>query len=545
MILCRSSSRGSWVKTSIVVAMLVFFPLISIALMATQGKLDVWLHLSRTVLPGYLFNSAGLMLGVGINTLIIGAGSAWAIARYDFPGRNILQWALLLPLAMPAYITAYSYTGLLDVSGPVQSQLREAFNLSVGDYWFPKIRSLSGAIAVMSLVLYPYVYLLARSNFIEQSSSLQKSCQLMGYGPFQSFFRVALPIARPAIVAGMALALMETLADYGTVSYFGVSTFTTGIFRTWFGMDEVNSAAQLALLLLFFVAILMTLEYYSRQRARYYEAGHHQKPERISLQGSKAITTLLLTSLPVLLGFIIPSTQLFIWSLESYKEVINHDFFRLVINSISLAAITAVIAVLLALLVSYARRTNNNKRIRLTHKIVLAGYAIPGTVIAIGLLSPLANTDKLINNISESLFGFSTGLLLSGTVLALILAYLVRFLSVSVQTVDSGLAKISPNMEQAAQSLGKSPRSIVWTIHAPILSTSLLTAALIVFVDVMKELPATLILRPFNFNTLAVKSFELASDELLTHAAPAALTIVAVGLIPVILLSKAIQQRRQ
>lgn len=524
------------------IAMLVFLPLITLVFMAVQGDLSVLAHIGATVLPDYLWNSIGLVIGVGLGTLITGISSAWIVTRYEFYGRQFLQWALLIPLAMPAYITAYSYTGLLDAAGPVQQFIRAQFDLNYGEYWFPSIRSLGGAAFVMAAVLYPYVYLLARASFVEQSSSLYKTSQLLGCSSTESFFRVALPIARPAIAAGLALALMETLADYGTVSYFGVSTFTTGIFRTWFGLGEVNSAAQLSIMLLSFVALLMVLEQMSRQRARYYEPGHHNKIERIRLTPVKAMLATLITTTPVLVGFVIPSSQLVIWTIEIGPEVINDEFLQLAINSVSLAAVTALFAVALALLISYARRTNPIKLVRLSHKTVLSGYAIPGTVVAVGLLTPLSTLDQWINTISQYLFDHSTGLILSGTVFALIIGYLTRFMSVSVQTVDSGLAKVSPHMEQVAQTLGYSNGKILRRVHAPIIKTSLLTAALIVFVDVMKELPATLILRPFNFNTLAVKSFELASDELLAQAAPAALGIIAVGLLPIIVLSRAIQR---
>ena len=523
------------------IAMLVFLPLITLLFMAINGDPDVLRHLGSTVLPDYLVNSAGLAIGVAVGTLGIGVGTAWIVTRYEFPGRRFLQWALLIPLAMPAYITAYSYTGLLDAGGPVQQLIRDQFNLRYGDYWFPDIRSLGGAAFIMSMVLYPYVYLLARSSFLEQSSSLYKTSQLLGCSQSQSFFRVALPIARPAIAAGLALALMETLADYGTVSYFGVETFTTGIFRTWFGLGEVNSAAQLSLMLLSFVALLMILEQVSRQRARYYEPGHYKKADRIHLRPLPAIATTLLIAAPVMIGFVIPSSQLLVWALELGLANIDRAFIQLAFNSISLAGITAVCAVGLALLVSYARRINATGWVKIAHKTVLSGYAIPGTVVAVGLLTPLATIDQLINSFSVFLFDYSTGLILSGTLVALVIGYLTRFMSVSVQTVDSGLAKVSPHMEQVAHSLGCNPGQVLRRVHAPILKTSLLTAALIVFVDVMKELPATLILRPFNFNTLAVKSFELASDEQLAQAAPAALTIIAVGLLPVVLLSRAIQ----
>ena len=513
--------------------------------MSTQGKLVTWQHIQATLLPEYISNSLILMLGVSFLSTLLGVGSAWIIAHYRFFGSSVLQWMLLLPLAMPGYITAYSYTGLLDAAGPIQTYIRDLFTLNYGEYWFPNIHSLGGAIFVLSVVLYPYIYLLARSAFIEQPSSLEKSSKLLGINRIKRFWLVSLPIARPAIAAGLALTLMETLADYGTVAYFGISTFTTGIFRAWFGMGEISSAAQLSLILMLFVVALMALEQYSRHRARFFEKGNHAKHALIKLNAKGSSIAFTLCSIPLLAGFIIPNIQLVYWGIDTFSDIVDERFYRLALNSLMLAMITAVIAVSLAFLLSTAKRIKvHNPLVSLAHKIVISGYAIPGTVIAAGLLSPLAYFDKGLIKFFKAAFEMEIGLILSGTIAALIIAYLVRFLSVSVQTIDSGFKKIPPQIEQAAHSLGASRKSILWRIHIPIMSTSILTAALIVFVDVMKELPATLILRPFNFNTLAVKSFELASDEQLAEAAPAALAIVIFGLIPVILLSKTIQRKQ-
>lgn len=530
----------SWKIVSAAIAALIFFPLLSIIFLASNGSLEVWAHLSATVLNDYIQQSIILMLSVGTVTLFIGVGSAWLVTQYQFPLVKLLHWTLLLPLAMPAYITAYTYTGLFDFYGPVQGLLRNTFNWSYGDYWFPGIRSMGGAIFVMSFVLYPYIYLLARAAFIEQSHYLKQTAQLMGYSERQAFFKVTLPIARPPIIAGLSLVLMETLADYGTVHYFGVTTFTTGIFRTWFGLGEAGSAAQLSLVLLLFVLLLLVLEKHSRKQAKFYTSSNKNKPDIKRLTGYKAAIATLLCCLPIVLGFLLPTIQLSVWAIKTAPVMIDTSFWQLLFNTVLLASITAIAAASLALIITYSKRLSPSPTTYLSTHISTLGYAIPGTVIAVGTLVPLAWIDNHIDAWFRLHMNISTGLILSGTLFALVIAYLVRFLAVSVQTVDAGLYKIKPSMDQAAQSLGYKPNKILKLIHFPILRTSLLTALLIVFVDVMKELPATLIMRPFNFNTLAVRAYELASDERLADASTAALAIVLAGLIPIVLLTRAI-----
>lgn len=529
-----------WQISSLAIASLVLFPLLTLVWLSATGTDQIWSHLIDTVLNDYVFGSLKLMSGVAVLTLLLGIGSAWLVTQYHFKGVGIFNWALLLPLAMPSYITAYSYTGLLDVAGPAQSAIRNQFGLAFGEYWFPEIRSLSGAIFVMSFVLYPYVYLLARASFLDQSNTLSDAGQLLGMSRRQSFFRITLPVARPAIVAGLSLALMETLADYGAVSYFGVSTFTTGIFRTWYGLDSVQGAAQLALMLLTFVIILLAIEKQSRRQAVYHERSTGASARAKQLRGSKQLIAFSLALLPVLLGFVIPSSQLLIWSVQSYAQIFEPSFWMLVKNTLMLAAITSTLAISLALILSYAHRIAANKISALGLQIGRLGYAIPGTVIAVGTLIPLAALDNGVDAWFRTNFDFSTGLLISGTIAALVIAYLVRFLAVALNSVDAGMSRIVPAMDQAARLMGVPPRKVLQRIHIPMLKTSLLTGALIVFVDVMKELPATLILRPFNFNTLAVRTYELASDERLADAALPSIAIVLVGLLPVILLSRGI-----
>ena len=506
---------------------------------------DAWQHLVDTVLADYVSNSLILMLGVSIGTLSMGITTAWLTSLCDFPGRKIFQWALLLPLAVPAYIIAYTYTGMLDFTGPVQTGLREVFDWSARDYWFPEVRSLGGAITMLSLVLYPYVYLLTRAAFLEQSSVTLEASRSLGMSAWKSFFYVALPMARPAIIIGLSLALMETLADFGTVEYFGVSTFTTGIFRTWFGLGDATAASQLASVLLLFVFFLIVMERYSRRRARFHQQiGRQAHAQRIQLSSTKAALAFTACLLPLLFGFALPVTQLAVWTIETAGEMINSDFYNLVFHSLSLAIGTSLLALILALFMAYGQRIHDTAFMRTMVRIASMGYAIPGTVIAIGVVIPFAWLDNRIDDLSSSQFDYSTGLIFSGTLFALVFSYLVRFLAVSVGTVESSLAKIKPSMDDAARSMGVKLFQVLRRIHIPIMRTSLLTALLLVFVDILKELPATLLLRPFNFNTLAVRAYELAADERLADASSAAIMIVIVGLLPVILLSVSITKNR-
>ena len=475
---------------------------------------------------------------MGVLVIIIGTSLAWCIARYEFIGRKQLQWLILLPMAMPAYIIAYTYTGLLDFAGPLQTLLRETFGWQYGDYYFPDIRTLSGAIIMLSLVLYPYVYMLAKTAFSEQPASLEEASRSLGVSPSKHLFKVVLPLARPAILMGAALAMMEAFADYGTVQYFGLSTFTTGIFRTWFGLGNGIAAAQLAAMLTSFVVLLLIIEYLSRRKIRYYFQG--QKPQHVNRQkltGSRAFWVPFMCVIPVLFGFILPVIQLFIWASKTYSKQLNIEFWLLLWNSFYLAAIAAITAVTLGLLFAYGKRLNPSKPIRFLVGVVSLGYAVPGTVIAIGAMISLSWVDIKINMLTEVWFDLSIGLVLSGSLFALVLVYSSRFLAVAMHNIDTGLARVKPSMDDAARSLGHKPLQILRTIHVPLMKTSVLSALLLVFVDVLKELPATLILRPFNFNTLAVKAFELASDERLMDAALPALAIVSVGILPVILLT--------
>ncbi|MFM9969999.1 MAG: ABC transporter permease [Burkholderiales bacterium] len=537
------SSLNFLALAAIGVSVLLVAPIAAVVGKSFATGEGAWQHLASTVLPEYISSTLWLVAGVAVGVIILGVSSAWLVANYRFPCSRVLEWILVLPLAVPAYVVAYAYTDFLQFAGVVQSSLRAATGWGAGEYWFPEIRSLGGAVLVFTAVLYPYVYLLARTAFLEQSKSLLQAGRLLGQGPFGVFFRIALPLARPAIAAGTALALMETLADFGTVSYFSVQTFTTGIYRAWLSMGDLTAAAQLSTALLALVLVILAAERWNRGRARHYDA-HSGQPASIVLRGAGAWLAFLFCLVGPLLGFILPMAILGYRVASEPGQLFTARFLSLAVNSFTLAGITAVAAVALALLLAYAGRLAPTKLVRIANRFAGLGYAVPGAIIAVGILVPVARFDNLFADWLQARFGLEVGLLFTGSVLALVYAYLVRFLAVALQTVEAGLAKIRPSMEDAARALGYSPTRVLASVHAPMLLPSLLTAGLIVFVDVMKELPATFAMRPFNFDTLAVQAYHYASDERLAQAAAASLAIVAVGLIPVVLLTRAMIKNR-
>lgn len=506
---------------------------------------DIWRHLAATVLPEYVRNSLLLTLGVGVGVAVVGTAGAWLVTMTRFRGRAVLEWALLLPLAMPAYLLAYVYTDFLDVYGPVQTFLRAAFDLPPGGLPFPNVRSLGGAIAVMTLSFYPYVYLLARTAFMEQSVSVLEASRSLGKGPWATFFQVALPLARPALVGGIALASMEALGDFGAVQHFGVSTFTTGIYRTWFGFGSRTAAAQLAAALMLFILVLIVAERWSRRNRRYdAPTGRGKHLPGLRLRGWRGAAALLAGSLPVALGFVVPTVLLVGMTAADPAGSFDPRFWRLAGHSLTVSGLTALLGVGLALLVAYGVRLRPSPVSRLAARVASLGYAVPGSVIAVGVLMPAGAFDNALDGWLRATFGVSSGLLLSGTIVALVFAYLVRFLAVSLSSVEASLAQVTPSMDEAARSLGRGSWRTLLRVHVPMVRGSLLTAGLMVFVEVMKELPATMIVRPFNFDTLAVEVYRLASDERLRQAAGPALAIAVVGMVPVVVLSFAIARTR-
>ena len=517
------------------IAAVLALPVIVVGTSFFGGLSENWGHLAATALPRYVGNTLLLLLAVACGVVSMGVVSAWLVTAYRFPGRGLLEWALLLPLAVPAYVMAYAYTDWLQFTGPVQSALRAVTGWQAREYWFPEVRSLGGAATMLSFALYPYVYLIARTAFHDLSRSAIEAGRLAGYDALGAFLRVAVPLARPAIVAGATLALMETLADFGTVSYFAVEVFTTGIFKAWFSLGDAAAAAQLSTCLLAFVVVLVALERSNRGRAAYHGIAP-RKSRAHRLRGAAAALAFLACAAPVLFGFALPA--LLLVSLALRESLPAARLLALMANSFSIAALTAFIAVAIALVMAYAARLTRSPLVSGANRLAGLGYAVPGAVIAVGVLVPLGRLDNALAGWLERAFGVHPGLLLTGTIAALVYAYLVRLLAVALQTTDAGLAKITPSMEDAARSLGATPASALARVHVPLLAPSLATAALLVFVDVLKELPATIALRPFNFDTLAIEAYNLAKDERLAEAALPSLAIVAAGLLPVLYVSK-------
>lgn len=524
------------------IILLFSVPLLVIFTSVFALDLDVWSHLAQTVLSSYLINSFLLATMVGLGTMFVGTYLAWYMVHYDFFAKRILNWFILLPMAMPAYIIAYTYTGLLDSSGPIQAYLKSIFGDALVQELSPDIRSLPGAIIMMILVLYPYVYLLARSAFKEQSSQFELVAQLAGLSRMAYLFKVTLPLARPAIFTGAALAMMEALADYGTVAYFGVNTFTTGIYRTWFGMGNVQAASQLASLLCLFVFVVLYIERKSRLKSNRYQSRNAHILTAKKTRRSKSFGIFLLCFLPALFGFVIPFTQLLIWAISYFEASVLQDYIPLLISSLSLAGISAVVIVFCALIISYCKRIFAKSKVTWGANFVSLGYALPGLVIAVGVVQVAGYFDIKLNHLTRVLFDWMPGLVISGGASILIFAYALRYLSVALHNTDAGLLRINKNLDEVAASLGINNTSMLKRVHMPLLNGSLLSALILVFVDVLKELPATYVLRPYNINTLAVKAFELASDERLIDAALPAISIVLAGIVPVIILSSTLEK---
>lgn len=536
---------SGWRWFALLMTLVFSLPTLALIVIASGAEAGIWQHLSATVLPAYLKNTLWLMLGVGFGVFVFGVGTGWLTAFYEFPGRRVVEWALMLPMAFPAYILAMVYLELLDYSGAVQSGMRQLFGWSSpGEYWFPQIASLGGAVLMLSLVLYPYVYLLARSAFQQQAAVLLEASRMLGDRSRVGFWKVALPLARPSIAVGLSLALMETLADFGTVQLFAVPTFTTGIYHTWFGASNPAGAAQLSLSLLAFVAALIVLERVSRNKQRYHGRNtSHTVHPRKPLHGITALGVQGFCLLPVFFGFLLPTVILLQWSWHSRADLRLSRFLTDSGNSLLLASLTALLAISLAVLLGYGVRIGKGTGMRTAAKLVSLGYAFPGPVIALGVLMPLAWMDRHLNGWSDSL-GWTSGYWLSGTLFILLYAYLVRFLALAYGTVSSGLTRITPGLEDSSRLLGRTPRNTLRNVHVPLLRGSLLTAAMLVFVDVMKELPATLMLQPFNFSTLATRAYGYASEELQRESALWCLAIVFIGLMPVIMLNRHLRLSR-
>ena len=530
---------------ALLVAGICALPMLAVLVAAMSGGTETVRHLADTVLAGYARTTLALVLMAAAGTFAIGVGAAWLVTMTRFPGVRFFEVGLVLPLAFPAYVLAYAYTHVLDHPGIVQTVLRDVTGWGPRDYWFPDIRSLGGAAAMLILVLYPYVYLLARAAFLQQSGTTFLAARALGSSPWVAFFKVSLPLARPAIAGGVLLTVMETIADFGTVAYFGVQTFATGIYTSWFSLFDRVGAAQLALCLLSFALLLAMLERLQRGDAKYHDPARRAKAApAIVLGGWRAIAATVLCAIPVVFGAILPIVVLFWMGLGSEQNLLSARYLGFIKNSATLASIAAVVTVLAAISVGFFQRMRGDRVAQSAAYVARLGYAVPGGVIAVGLMVPFAAFDNALDAWMRATFDISTGLLITGSIWLLVIAYMVRFLAAALGAYEGGQAMVHVNMDSASRSLGQGPIGTLRRVHLPILAPSLLTALLIVFVDVMKELPATLIMRPFNFDTLAVQAYRLASDERLEGAAVPSLVIVAMGLLPVILICRQVGRNR-
>jgi iron(III) transport system permease protein len=531
----RSYRISLWAPGAALIAVVVLAPILSIVWIALTPTENIWPHLMATVLPRYLMATLGLMLGVGLLTAMMGTGAAWLVSQYQFPGRGWLAWALLFPLAVPAYVAAYALVDFLDYAGPLQVALRAVFGWSSArDYWFPETRSLWAATLVLSFALYPYVYLLARAAYREQSGYTYEVARALGCGPWAIFWRVGLPLSRPAIAAGVALALMETVADYGAATHFGVQTLTTGIFSTWLNGGNAGGAAQIAGVILALILLLVGLERAGRGSARFHRLGRSGRAiDRQPLSGAKGWLATLVCLVPVAGGFVVPVAVMVARATESPAAWIAPGLIAALGNTLLVGGLAALVTVGAALFLVYALRMTSSPVARWVLPLTLIGYAAPGAVLALGLLIPLAALDHWLADAVLAVTGVDPGLMITGTGFALGLAYLVRFFGIAQGALEAAFGRVSPTLPMAARSLGRTPGGTLSAVYLPMMRGSVLTAVLVVFVDCVKELPATLLLRPFNYNTLSTRVFELASLERLSEAAPAALVVMAVGMVAV------------
>ncbi|MEO3736450.1 ABC transporter permease [Shewanella baltica] len=534
----------SWSLAGYAVATILVLPLVALILQALQPDEAVFGHLMATVLPTYIINSLLLIFWVSLGALLLALPCAWLMARCEFVGRRYLQWALLLPLAMPGYIVAYVYTDLLDYAGPVQRSLRSIFGWSSPqDYFFPDIRTLGGAACMLSLVLFPYIYLLARTAFMEQSLSLAHASRIMGCSPWQSFWRLSLPMARPALAVGVALVAMETAADFATVNYFAVPTLTTAVYDTWLGYGNLTAAAKLSAIILLVVFSLIGFERFARRKQQLFQKQSRiQASDLYRLSAAQTAVALSFCATLLLLAFLLPFGILLSYAIGYFEQSWDESFWQLSLNSLSLALITSFICCLIALLLMFVRRISPRSSDALPSRLASTGYALPGTVLAIGVLVPLTMLDFAINDLADLLGLDGPGLILTGSVVALIFAFCVRFVAIAIGSVESSYKRISPSLDMVSLTMGQGPRQLLQRVHLPLLGKGLFAGALLVFIESMKELPAALLLRPIGFENLATYVFQFVSDEKLEHGALAAIVIVLVGLVPLIYLNRSLEQ---
>ncbi|MAU38888.1 MAG: iron ABC transporter permease [Rhizobiales bacterium TMED94] len=513
-------------------------PIILVLSSLFYGYSDNWFHLYNYVLSEYIINSIFLILGVSFFVVLIGVLSSWLVTNYDFFGKSFFEWALILPLAIPPYILAYTFTEIFDTYGSANTLLNNIFLFDEKKVFFPSVRNIYGAIAVFSFTLYPYVYLVSRMAFVNQSISIIEAGRILGLSRVEAFFKLSIPLIRPAILAGLALVIMETLSDFGAVEHFAIATFTTGIFRTWYGMYDLNTAMQLASLLLIFVTIFLVFERLSRKKAAFVSSNSLYKKHKVmKLKGSYSFFAMLFCLIPVFIGFILPIIELINWTINYKLDFFNRDFLKSSFNSLLLALITAFLCTIIAFLINFTARYQGNKLLSFLSSTLMLGYAVPGLILAIGITQLLIIIDNSFNL-------FKIDIVLTGSLIGLIIAYIIKSYALSNSTIESGFQRVSNSLDDVSKTLNISGIKLMYKIHFPLLRTGLLTSILLVGSEVIKELPATLILRPFNFETLAVSAYNYASEERMYEAAAPSIAIVIVGLLPIIILSRMIKNSR-
>ena len=531
-----------WKTSSGTLALLLVLPILAIFLTSIGETDDLFSHLMSTVMPTYTFNTVVLAAGTMALSLVFGIPSAWIMAMCRIPSERILQWALVLPLAMPGYIVGYIFTDWLDFAGPVQILLRDLTGWGPGDYWFPDIRTLTGAIIVLALVLYPYVYLLCRAAFMEQNVSLLQSARLLKCSPWESFRRISLPLVRPSIAVGLSLVAMETIGDFGTVSYFAVNTLTTAVYDTWLGYSSLTAAAKISAIMLVFVILLLSAERYSRRKQKLFQNQFSSREDfRYELSGWKKWLALTWCWGVVAIAFLLPLMQLVIYAYKYFVQSWTPEFREYALNSLYVSLSAAVIGVIVAITVNFYNRLAANRQGLAFMRLSSMGYAVPGTVLAIGVMVPVLFMDHLVNDIAKFMQWGRPGLIFSGSMFALIFALVVRFSAVAIGSIESSLNKVSPSLDMASRTMGCNSNQMLWRVHFPLIRRGALIAGLLVFIESMKELNAALLLRPFNFETLATYVYNFASDEQLELAALPAVLLVLVGLIPLVMVNRSLE----
>lgn len=536
-------SNRLWKTSSGALALLLVLPIFAIFYLSLGDSGDLFAHLTSTVMPTYTYNTIVLVIGVMAVTLVLGVPTAWLMAMCQLPGEKVLQWALVLPLAMPGYVVGYVFTDWFDYAGPIQILLREMTGWKGGEYWFPDMRTLFGATSVLALVLYPYVYLMSRAAFMEQSVSLLQSARLLKCSPLESFYRISLPLARPSIAVGLSLVAMETLGDFGTVSYFAVNTLTTAVYDTWLGYSSLHSAAKISTIMLLAVMFLLSAERYSRRKQKRFQMTFSSNEDmRYQLKGWKKWVALIWCWGLVSIAFILPLGQLLYYVAIYFSKSWTPAFQLYALNSLQVSISAAFIAVLVALIVNFCHRVGNSRASLMYMRIASLGYAVPGTVLAIGVLAPVLAMDHRINDVAKLMDWGRPGLVLSGSMFAIIFAMVVRFSAVAIGSIESSLNKISPSMDMASRTMGCNANQMLKRIHLPLVRRGVLVAGLLVFIESMKELNASILLRPFNFETLATYVYNFVSDEKLEMGALPAVLLVVVGLIPLIVINRSLEQ---